>query len=65
VVEIKLRDVIDRSVIDEVKHKVDRLDGARGLSVRTALLYSGELDPRVEGEDYFDFVIPLGDLLQA
>jgi len=63
VVEIKLRDVVDRTVIDEVKQKVARLEGVRGLSVRTGLLYAGELDPRIEGEDYFDFVVALEDLL--
>lgn len=63
VVEIKLRQRIERGVIEEVKAKVDRLEGARDLTVRTGLLYVGELDPRVEDEDYFDFLVPFGALL--
>ncbi|MFN0251338.1 MAG: AAA family ATPase [Kofleriaceae bacterium] len=63
VVEIKLRDVVDRAVIDEVRQKVARLEGTRGLTVRTGLIYVGELDPRIEAEDYFDFVVALEDLL--
>ena len=64
VLEIKLRDQIGRSVIDEVKQKVERLEGARGLSVRTGLLYVGALDPQIETEDYFDFLIPFEELLE-
>jgi len=63
VVEIKLRDVVNRTVIDEVKQKVTRLEGVRGLSIRTALLYSGQLDPQIKSDDYFDFVVALEDLL--
>lgn len=64
VVEVKFRRKIDRSVIDEVKQKVARLEGARGLSVRTSLVYVGELDPTIEDEDYFDSIIPFADLLE-
>lgn len=65
VLEIKLRHRIERAVVDEVKAKVARLEGARDLTVRTGLLYVGELDPQVEDEDYFDYLVPFGDLLRA
>jgi Holliday junction resolvase-like predicted endonuclease len=63
VVEIKHRRSIDVSVIDEVREKVVRLNAGKGASVRTALVYEGQLDPKVEAEGYFDFVIPFARLL--
>jgi len=64
VVEIKFRKSISISVIDEVQDKVLRLPANHKLSVRTALVYEGSLDPRVESEGYFDFVIPFEQLLK-
>lgn len=63
VVEIKHRRTIDTSVIDEVREKVTRLRAGSGISVRTVLVYEGDLDPRVEAEGYFDFVVPFAALL--
>ncbi len=64
VFEIKLRDHVDRAVIDDVKEKVRRLEGARTLTVRTGLIFAGELDPRVGDDDYFDFIVPFERLLE-
>lgn len=64
VVEIKRRKTIDISVVDEIRDKVLRLPVNRGLSVRIALVYDGTLDPRVESEGYFDFIIPFARFLQ-
>lgn len=64
VVEIKRRQSIAYSVVDEVREKVLRLPVDRRLSVRTALVYEGALDSRVETEGYFDFIIPFARLLQ-
>lgn len=64
VFEVKLRSKITRSVIGEVQQKVDRLRVSRGLSVRTGLIYEGELQPGVEAEDFFDVLIPFGRLLE-
>jgi hypothetical protein len=58
IVEIKHRRRIDASVIDEVREKVVRLRPGSGISVRTVLVCEGELDPKLEAEGYFDFVIP-------
>ena len=40
-------------------------DPDRSLSVRTALVYEGHLDPSVEAEGYFDFLIPFARLLEG
>ena len=44
---------------------VGREEQLRDLSVRTALVYEGTLDPRVETEGYFDFIIPFARFLQG
>ena len=35
----------------------------RSLSVRTALVFQGELHPDVQASDYIDFLVPFEDLL--
>ena len=49
--------------VDEVMEKVRRLKVARGVSVRTALVYDGHLSPRIEADHGFDVVIPADRLL--
>jgi hypothetical protein len=63
VVEIKHRRSIDPSLIDEVREKVIRLRVPKGVSVRTAQVYEGQLDPKVEAEGTFDFLVPFARLL--
>ena len=63
-IEIKRRKSIDISVIEEMREKVRRLPPLRNLSVRMALIYAGWLDPGIEKEDYFDFLIPFEQLLE-
>ena len=58
VVEIKRRREIPASIVDEVQAKIDRLPLRRGLSVRTALVYDGELAPSVVRRGWFDFLVP-------
>ena len=62
VVEIKRRREIGGSIADEVAEKVKRLKRSRDLSVRTALIYEGELSKTIAADHYFDFLIP-GDKL--
>lgn len=57
VVEIKRKNEIDASVIDEVVAKVKRLKYSPDFSVRTALVYCGRLSRQVEAEGYFDKII--------
>ena len=63
VVEIKRRALISASVEDEVREKIKRLRVPRGLSVRTALVYAGELAPEVAERGYFDALVPVERLL--
>lgn len=63
VVEIKHGKKVEHGVIDEVREKVSNLQVAKDLSVRTALVYDGELAPSVEADRYFDFILPFEKLL--
>ncbi len=63
VIEIKRRQRIDSSIEDEVQRKVDRLKLPRGRSVRLVLVYDGEIDPSIEENGYFDYLIPATTLL--
>ena len=49
---------VDRAVIDEVREKVRRLKVSSGRSIRTALVYAGELSEGVLADGYFDFIVP-------
>ena len=62
-VEIKRQIQIGREVIDEMREKVRRFSPPRGVSVRTALIYDGELVPSVEADGYFDALVPVRRLL--
>lgn len=64
VVEIKRRERIGEEVVGEVQAKVAALGVPRGTSIRTALVFEGELSPRIEADGYFDFVIPAERLLE-
>ncbi len=37
---------------------------SHGKSVRTALVYAGNLSPAVEQEGFFDFIVPFKNLLK-
>ena len=63
VFEIKFRKHIAASIVEEVREKVRRLKLPKGQSVRTGLIYCGELDPEIDGRDDFDFLVPAEKLL--
>ena len=63
VVEVKRKRHIGESIEDEVAKKVARLRHPQGMSIRTALVYEGELAPVVRGNGYFDAIISAADLL--
>ena len=63
VVEIKRKARIGASVVEEVRQKVERLALPKTKSVKTVLVYDGELDPSVEENDFFDYLIPAEKLL--
>ena len=62
-VEIKRQREIGREVIDAMREKVRRLAAPSGTSIRTALVFDGELAPSVEADGYFDAIIPFRQLL--
>ena len=63
VVEIKRRECIDASVVEEVKEKVSRLPNPRSLSVRPVLVYDGRLSPSVNEGGYFSAIFKASELL--
>ena len=64
VVEVKRRRNIGESVEAEVAGKVAKLRHPHGMSIRTALVYEGELAPVVRGNGYFDAIVPVAGLLE-
>ena len=63
-VEIKRRREIGHEIIDEVDGKVRKLKFSGNLSLRTALVYEGNLSPSVAADHYFDFLIPAEKFFQ-
>ncbi len=62
IVETKRCD-IDKSIIAEVDRKVSCISRPQGVSVRTALVFDGRIDPTVEANGYFDAIVPFSRLL--
>lgn len=62
-VEIKRRRHIGREVVAEVEEKCRRLSRPPGVSLKTVLVYDGELVPSVEADGYFDSIVPARRLL--
>ena len=63
VVEIKRKRLIGESIAADVTQKVARLPLRKGISVRTALVYEGELEESLVRRQVFDFLIPARKLL--
>jgi AAA+ ATPase superfamily predicted ATPase len=63
VVEVKRKARIGREIEDEMETRLKRLPLRKGVSARPVLVFDGELDPVVEGDGYFDAVIPASKLL--
>ena len=65
VIEVKRKDRIGVSVEEEVQQKILRLPLKKGRSVKTVLVYEGELDATLEEDGFFDFFVPFERLLNA
>jgi len=65
ITEIKRKKEIDKSIIEEVDRKVSKIVRPQGVSIRTALVYDGELSAFVETNGYFDAIIPFRRLLEV
>lgn len=63
VVEIKRKAHIGREIIDEVRRKCARLTKRNDISLRTAIVYDGDITPSVEADGYFDAIVPFSRLL--
>ena len=63
VVEVKRRERIDVSVIEEVKEKIARLPNPKSLSVRPVLVYDGVLSPSIIEDGYFAATIKASEML--
>lgn len=63
VVEIKRQKEITHGIIKEVETKVNRLRYDHDKSIRTALVYAGDLVESVHADHYFDFIIPAEKLI--
>ena len=63
IVEVKRKREIGREVIREVDEKVSKIGRKPGVSIKTALVYCGELAPSVEADGYFDAIVPASRLL--
>ena len=64
IVEIRRKNRIGKAIEDEVRQKLERLKLPRNQSVRLVLVYDGVLDPEVEEDGYFDYLIPVEKLLR-
>ena len=63
VVEVKRKAHIGREIETEMEERIARLSLRKGMSARPVLVYEGELSPVVEGDGFFDAVIPASRLL--
>ena len=52
-----------RDVIKEVQEKMNRLKLPKGVSVRPVLIYSGDLNPGIEEDGFFDRILHFDELL--
>lgn len=60
--EIKFKSQISTSVIQEVDRKIAALKLPKSQSIRTVLIYDGQLAPSIEEDQAFDFLIPASEL---
>jgi AAA+ ATPase superfamily predicted ATPase len=65
VCEMKFRRKVGVEVIDEVREKVARLKLPASLTVRTALIHSGERSSTIDEADYFDHLIDADEWLRT
>lgn len=63
-VEVKNRYRIDSDIESEIREKIRRFPKRRAISLRTALVYDGELAPGVVRSGVFDMIIPFSNLLR-
>lgn len=63
--EMKFRKKVGKQVIPEVIEKLKKLRIPKHLSVRPVLIYSGDIDPVIETEDYFFRIIHMEEFFRG
>ena len=64
-IEVKRMNRIPVSVEQEVQRKIDRLPLKKGKSVKTVLVYDGELAPELEENGFFDHLVTMDELMRC
>ncbi|MBO4344213.1 MAG: hypothetical protein J5833_00560 [Victivallales bacterium] len=59
VIEIKRRQRFTTAIEQELQDKIERLHVPKGKSIRTALVYDGDIAPEVEENGFIDFLVPV------
>ena len=62
--EIKLRNTITSSVIDDMKAKISRINIPSTTTIRPVLIYVGSLESAVEKSGFFDCLLSFDELLK-
>ena len=65
VVEVKRQGHVGMEVEEQVSEKLRRLPIRKGLSLHPVLVYLGDLEGEVEGDGFFDAIIPASKLLRT
>lgn len=65
IVEIKRKKSLGLEVEDDLRQKVARLPVRKGMSVRTALVYAGQLSAALAASELIDACVPVEALLQT
>ena len=64
VVEVKRQKSIGQKALDEIESQIAALPRKKSVSVRSVLVYDGELEPCVRAKRVFDFMIPFSDMIR-
>ena len=64
VIEIKRNKKISASIEQEMQEKIAKLRIPRTKSIRTVLVFEGEIAPEVQEEDFFDYLVPIEKLFK-
>lgn len=65
IVEVKRKKTIGKEIVGEVDAKVSKISRPPGVSIRTVLVYDGELSSFVEANGYFDALIPFSKIFRV
>jgi len=65
VCEIKFKQKIGKSVVEEVLEKIQKLTIPKTVTIRPVLIYVGELSSQVEAQNFFSHLLAFEDLLYS